>query len=248
MNKQKMGTFLINLRKERNLTQSDLSEVLTLSPQAISKWESGDSVPDIDTLEKLSKFYNISIEEIINGEKRTQEPVIIEPIKTIKINNSNKINLKTDLFSFIFGATLFLFMICVYFADFYSLQATINKCLILTGYRILFNSTGLLTTCLCFFTISALLSMLINIGLWLSNNKKPYYITRLVSSIISVILLIIIFYEFDFVYNTDNSYLETGFYVLNCIYLIYFILILVLPFTNHTHFFGKRIKKSKIVK
>ena len=59
MNKQKMGTFLINLRKERNLTQSDLSEVLTLSPQATSKWESGDSVPDIDTLEKLSKFYNI---------------------------------------------------------------------------------------------------------------------------------------------------------------------------------------------
>ena len=139
-------------------------------------------------------------------------------------------------------------MICVYFADFYSLQATINKCLILTGYRILFNSTGLLTTCLCFFTISALLSMLINIGLWLSNNKKPYYITRLISSIISVILLIIIFFEFEFVHNAYESHLETGFDVLNCIYLIYFILILVLPFTNHTHFFGKRIKKSKIVK
>lgn len=247
-----MGSFLINLRKEHNLTQSDLSEVLNLSPQAISKWESGDSIPDIDTLEKLSKFYNISIEEIINGERRSQKPIIAEPITTIKVNDSSKIDLKKDLFSFIFGVSLFLFMICIYFANFYSLQVAsndgVNISLILTGYGILFQSTGSLTTYLWFFTISALVSFLINIGLWLSNNKKPYYITRLVSSIISIVILVIIYFKFKYMYNPNPSQLETGFYVLNFIYLVYFILILALPFTNHTHFFGKRIKKNKTTK
>lgn len=247
-----MGSFLINLRKEHNLTQGDLSEVLNLSPQAISKWESGDSIPDIDTLEKLSKFYNISIEEIINGERRPQEPIIAEPVETTKVNESSKIDLKKDLFSFIFGVSLFLFMICIYFANFYSFQVTgnegVNISLILTGYGILFQSTGLLTTYLWFFTISALVSFLINIGLWLSENKKPYYITRLVSSIISLVILIIIYFRFRYMYDPNPSQLETGFHVLNFIYLVYFILILVLPFTNHAHFFGKRIKKNKTTK
>lgn len=56
---------LIALRKSRNLKQSELSEAIGYSDKTISRWENGTSVPDISTLVKLSKFYNISLEDLI---------------------------------------------------------------------------------------------------------------------------------------------------------------------------------------
>ncbi|MGM9881038.1 MAG: helix-turn-helix domain-containing protein [Bacilli bacterium] len=73
MNKEKMGLFLSELRKERNLTLQDAGEIFLVSFQAISKWERGESVPDVAILEQLAKFYNVSIEEIINGERKVKE-------------------------------------------------------------------------------------------------------------------------------------------------------------------------------
>lgn len=69
-----MAEFLTSLRKEKNLTQQEVSEIFSLTPQAISKWEAGQSIPDVETLEKLSSFYHVSIEEILNGQRQA-EPV-----------------------------------------------------------------------------------------------------------------------------------------------------------------------------
>jgi Predicted transcriptional regulators len=250
MDKQKMGNFLNELRKEKNMTQSDLSNVLNLSPQAISRWESGDSIPDIDTLEKLAKFYGVSIEEIINGEKKKQEPIIIENVSPKKEEKVNKLDLKKDLFSFIFGVSIFIFMVCIYFGNFYNLPTTIGNyhvTIVLTGYKILFETTGLMSIFIWLYTVSAIISTLMNIGLWLSKNKKPFYITRLISSIISIIFLTILHAIFSSGYdNTTGTYahFDGAFYVLTLIYVVYFILILVLPYTNRTHFLGKKIKKE----
>ena len=60
MDKIKMGAFLVALRNERNLTQQDEADIFSVTPQAISKWESGISIPDIETLEKLSTFYSMT--------------------------------------------------------------------------------------------------------------------------------------------------------------------------------------------
>jgi transcriptional regulator with XRE-family HTH domain len=68
MDKVKMGQFLAKLRNDKSLRQQDEADIFQVSPQAISKWESGESVPDIGTLEKLSNFYKVGIDEIINGE------------------------------------------------------------------------------------------------------------------------------------------------------------------------------------
>jgi len=57
---------LIELRKSKNLKQSELSEAIGYSDKTISRWENGTSVPDISTLIKLSKFYNVSLEDLIN--------------------------------------------------------------------------------------------------------------------------------------------------------------------------------------
>ena len=70
MDKIKMGDFLQSLRNEKDLTQTDVAEIFTVTPQAVSKWESGQSIPDVEMLEKLSKFYKVSINEILAGERR----------------------------------------------------------------------------------------------------------------------------------------------------------------------------------
>lgn len=62
---------LQELRKEANLSQEQLAEKLGLSRQAISKWESEQSNPDINNIIKLSKIYNVSTDYILKGEEVT---------------------------------------------------------------------------------------------------------------------------------------------------------------------------------
>lgn len=69
MDYEKIGNFLYELRKSRNLTQKDLSKRFYISREAISKWERGISLPDYPSLIILSRFYNITINEILAGEK-----------------------------------------------------------------------------------------------------------------------------------------------------------------------------------
>lgn len=56
---------LKKLRKENNLTQEKLAEKLNVSRQAITKWESGDGVPDIENLKQLSTLFNTTIDELV---------------------------------------------------------------------------------------------------------------------------------------------------------------------------------------
>ncbi len=67
MDMQKMGNYIIKLRKGKGWTQHRLAEELSVSPQAVSKWECGESVPDIDILDKLSLIFSVSIDSIIKA-------------------------------------------------------------------------------------------------------------------------------------------------------------------------------------
>lgn len=60
------GEKLSYLRKQANLTQSDLADNLNISRQAVNKWEKGISLPDIDNIQKLSSIFNISIDELLD--------------------------------------------------------------------------------------------------------------------------------------------------------------------------------------
>lgn len=59
---------LIDLRKNRKLTQSDLANKLNYSDKAISKWERGESVPDIEMIYQLSKFYGVTVDAMLEEE------------------------------------------------------------------------------------------------------------------------------------------------------------------------------------
>ena len=69
MNQEKIGKFIAKCRKDKNLTQEALAEKLGISINAVSKWERGISFPDVSLFKKLCSELDISIEELINGEK-----------------------------------------------------------------------------------------------------------------------------------------------------------------------------------
>ena len=60
---------LQELRKSRGLTQEELAEALFVSRTAISKWESGRGYPSIDSLKEISKFFSVTIDDLLSGEK-----------------------------------------------------------------------------------------------------------------------------------------------------------------------------------
>lgn len=73
MDYNKIGTFITNERKEKNLTQAKLAEKLFVSEKTISKWENGKSLPDTEILPKLCEIFEISVNELLNGERITNE-------------------------------------------------------------------------------------------------------------------------------------------------------------------------------
>ena len=69
MNQEKIGTFLKELRREKNMTQEQLSEKLNVNNRTISRWENARTMPDFDMMIELAKLYDVSIEELLNGER-----------------------------------------------------------------------------------------------------------------------------------------------------------------------------------
>lgn len=69
MDTKKIGIFLKDLRNEKGMTQEQLGEKLGVSNKTISRWETGKYMPPVDCLNMLSDIYNISINEILGGER-----------------------------------------------------------------------------------------------------------------------------------------------------------------------------------
>jgi len=69
MDQEKIGKFIYEQRKKLNLTQSQLADKLSITSQAVSKWENGRGIPDIEMLNELSKILGVDIKELINGEE-----------------------------------------------------------------------------------------------------------------------------------------------------------------------------------
>lgn len=72
MDQIRVGTFLKALRKEKKLTQEQLAEKLNVSGRTVSRWETGANMPDIGMLVEIADFYDVSIPEIINGERKSE--------------------------------------------------------------------------------------------------------------------------------------------------------------------------------
>lgn len=73
MDQKKIGSFLKELRNEKGITQEQLAEVLNVSGRTVSRWETGSNMPDISILVDIAEYYDVSIPEIINGERKSEE-------------------------------------------------------------------------------------------------------------------------------------------------------------------------------
>ena len=72
MDQIKVGAFLKDLRKEKEITQEQLAEELGVSGRTISRWETGKNMPDISLLVEIAEFFDVSIPEIIKGERKSE--------------------------------------------------------------------------------------------------------------------------------------------------------------------------------
>ena len=72
MDQKKIGRFLKELRKEKNITQEQLAEKIKVSSRTVSRWETGSNMPDISLLAELAELYDVSIPEIIDGERKSE--------------------------------------------------------------------------------------------------------------------------------------------------------------------------------
>lgn len=86
-----IGKFIASLRKEKNLTQQALGEMLFVTDKAVSKWERGLSLPDVTLLNKLAEILEVDVTEILEGKKGTKVKVDIEKrIEELKVELGNK--------------------------------------------------------------------------------------------------------------------------------------------------------------
>ena len=91
MNIEKMAEFLRSLREDKGLTQDQLGDMLNVSRSLVSKWEHASKIPAVDCLMSLSKIYDITIDEIIYGErKNTKNAKNIDSLSATIMNESKK--------------------------------------------------------------------------------------------------------------------------------------------------------------
>ena len=73
MDQVKIGNFIAERRKQKNLTQAQLAEKLNITDRAVSKWETGRSMPDSSVMLELCEILEISVNELLRGEKSMTE-------------------------------------------------------------------------------------------------------------------------------------------------------------------------------
>ncbi|MCM1569508.1 MAG: helix-turn-helix domain-containing protein [Roseburia sp.] len=73
MNQDEIGKFIASCRKEKGLTQMQLAEQLNITNRAVSKWETGKSIPDVSIMMELCDILGITINELLSGERIAME-------------------------------------------------------------------------------------------------------------------------------------------------------------------------------
>lgn len=96
MDQQKIGQFLKTLRSQKAVTQAELAETLGVSNRSISRWENGVTMPDLDLMIELSKYYEVEVGEILDGERKDNMDIKTEET-LLKVADYN--NVEREFFS-----------------------------------------------------------------------------------------------------------------------------------------------------
>ncbi len=119
MNQQKIGKFILELRKEKNMTQQELADKIGVTDRAISKWENGRGMPDLSLFNLICKELDITINELMCGEKleqRSYQKKFEENLMNVIVDEKNKNKKKRKICILIFTCVLVisLLLTCLY--------------------------------------------------------------------------------------------------------------------------------------
>lgn len=121
MNNEKIGQFIAELRKQNQMTQKELALKVGVTDKAVSKWERGLSCPDISLLSPLSEIFNVSVMELLNGERSNAgvedvQESIENVIQYTETSVKNRFKTWQDIsalaFSLLLGLGLIICVIC----------------------------------------------------------------------------------------------------------------------------------------
>lgn len=91
MDKKKTGNLIREARQRKNYTQSELGRMLGVTNKAVSRWENGESFPDIGVLESLSHLLELPIQDIVTGERAgDREEAVTEVVRLAKLQEQRK--------------------------------------------------------------------------------------------------------------------------------------------------------------
>lgn len=108
MNQKDIGKFIAKCRKEKNLTQVQLAEKLNITDRAVSKWETGSSMPDSSIMLELCEILGITVNELLSGEEIHMDNLEMkadENLLALKQQDENNLN-KNIVICFIYSITL----------------------------------------------------------------------------------------------------------------------------------------------
>ena len=116
MDQKRIGQFIANLRKKKNMTQEELAEKLGVNSRSVSRWENGKCMPDLSLLTPLSKELGTNINDLISGEAIDEEKHQEKFEENIvdMVSKVEKKNYTSNLANYFF-LRLYLFLQTLYF-------------------------------------------------------------------------------------------------------------------------------------
>ncbi|MCM1256828.1 MAG: helix-turn-helix domain-containing protein [Roseburia sp.] len=117
MDVKKIGKYIAIKRKEKGLTQEQLSEKLGVTNKTVSRWENGNYMPDLSLLEPLSRELSITLNELLAGENIEKEDICEHCEKNLADTveyTAKKLNTEQKKHSFLFLGTGVILIICAF--------------------------------------------------------------------------------------------------------------------------------------
>lgn len=136
MDQIKIGKFISNKRKEKNITQSELAELLGITDRAISKWENGICMPDASNILELCDILNITINDLFSGEvvdmkenEKKLEEHLLEMTRAKEQRDKELLTIEIFI-GIIVSVTMFT---CIFIASFVQMENWLKIVLIIIG-------------------------------------------------------------------------------------------------------------------
>lgn len=136
MDQMKIGKFISSKRKEKNITQSELAEMLNITDRAISKWENGVCLPDASNMPDLCKILDISINDLFSGEvvdmkdnEKKLEENLLEMTRMKEQRDKELLSIEI----FIGMIVSIILFVCIFIASYIPMQSWLKVTLIVIG-------------------------------------------------------------------------------------------------------------------